>query len=270
MDEDVNDPNNTLVSVLLTVLPVETRLQIYEEVFRGSRVRLLSINPPTPGGKILALRPSHHHQLLLVCPQIYTEALSTYWSSTIVDSALNPIFETTTFSEVLRTIPVFARPVIREIRCKGFRESVPGLNFKQFVARFAKIETVVMEPAFLYVSRRSYKDSDWSANMIINKVQRDLRRRFPTFGFDGTGNYQVLQRAQFPVIVRSRGMQIRLGARDKSYPAKVCLESISVTVQWNKADFLTTRQIFFINHFKGLVAEGSIDTPDEVGFQEVL
>ncbi|KAG6357216.1 hypothetical protein INS49_015094 [Diaporthe citri] len=247
-DEEGYVPSKSMVSRLLTVLPVETRLQIYKEVFRGSRVILLSVNPPYPWRKSFALRPSHHHQLLLVCTQIYAEALSTYWSSTIVDSALNPLFETVDFSEVLRTIPTFARPVIREIRCKGFRESVPGLNLKQFVDRFARIETVVMEPAFLYVSRRSYNNSDWSANMIINKVQRDLRRRFPMFGFDGTSNIQVLQRVQFPVVVRSRGMQIRLGARDKSYPAK----------------------IFFINHFKGLVAEGSIDTPDEVGFQEVL
>lgn len=231
MDEEGNASNNTLVSRLLTVLPVETRLQIYEEVFRGSRVRLLSINPPTRSSKSFALRPSHHYQLLLVCPQIYTEALPTYWSSTIIDSALSPPFESGDFSEIIRTIPDFARPVIREIRCKGFRESVPGLNLKQFVDRFARIQILVMEPAFIYVSRRSYKDSDWSVNMIIRRAQRDLRRRFPMFGFDGTSdlNIQVLQRVQFPVVVRSRGMQIRLGARDKSYPAKVRLESISVT-----------------------------------------
>ncbi|KAI7781852.1 hypothetical protein LA080_014342 [Diaporthe eres] len=248
-NEERNTPSNTIVSRLLTVLPVETRLQIYQDVFRGSRARLISINPRTPQGKAFALRPSHHHQLLLVCPQIYAEALSTYWSSTIIDSALNPPFEFGDFSEVLRAIPVFARPVIREIRCKGFRESVPGLNFRQFVDRFDKIETLVMEPAFTYVSRRYYDQTDWSANFVINEARLKLRRQLAAvFGFDDMSNIRVLQRIQFPVVIRGRDSQIRLAARDRYYPAKV----------------------FFVNHFKGLVYEGTVDTPDEAGFQEVL
>lgn len=269
-DEEGNAPSNTIISRLLTVLPVETRLQIYEDVFRGSRARLISINPRTPQSKAFALRPSHHHQLLLVCPQIYAEALSTYWSSTIVDSALTPPFEFGNFSEVLRAIPVFARPLIREIRCKGFRESVPGLNFRQFVDRFDKIETLVMEPAFNYVDRRFYDETEWSANFVINRAQLKLRRQLPMFDFDGTSNVRVLQRIQFPVVVRARDSEIRLSARDRYYPAKVRLESISVMVHWDTADFLSTKQVFFVNHIKGLVAEGTIDTPDEVGFQEVL
>ncbi|KAK7706615.1 hypothetical protein SLS64_007446 [Diaporthe eres] len=248
-DEEGNAPSNAMISRLLTVLPVETRLQIYEDVFRGSRARLISITPRTPQGKAFALRPSHHHQLLLVCHQIYAEALSTYWSSTIIDSALNPPFEHGDFSEVLRAIPVFARPVIREIRCKGFRESVPGLNFRQFVGRFGKIETLVMEPVFNYVSRRFYDQTDWSsAHFVINRTQRLLRRQLPMFDFDGTSNIQVLQKIQFPVVIHGRDSEIRLSARDRYYPAKV----------------------FFVNHVKGLVSEGTVDTPDEVGFQEVL
>ncbi|KKY36471.1 hypothetical protein UCDDA912_g03542 [Diaporthe ampelina] len=221
-------PSNTLVSKLLAVLPVEIRLHIYEDVFRGSR--------------------------------IYAEARPAYWSSTVIDSALNPPFDSDDFSQVLRTIPVFSRPRIREIWCKGFRE-YPGLNFKQFVDRFARVERLVMEPAFLYVSRRFYRESTWSAGMVINRAQRDLRKCFPMFGPDGLtnirGDIQVLQRVQFPVIVRSRGMQIRLAAKDKTYPAKVRLQSVSV-------------KIFFINHFKGLMVEGNLETPDEVGFQKVL
>lgn len=239
-DGEGSASSNTMVSRLLTVLPVETRLQIYEDVFRGSRARLISINARTPQSKAFALRPSHHHQLLLVCPQIYAEALSTYWSSTIIDSALTPPFEFGNFSEVLLAIPVFARPVIREIRCKGFRESVPGLSFKQFVDRFDKIETVVMEPAFNYISRRFYDETDWSAHFVINRAQRQLRRQLPTFDFDGTSNFQVLQRIQFPVVIRARDSEIRLAARDRYYPAKVRLESVSVMVYWNTDDFLTT------------------------------
>lgn len=218
-------PINSLGRMLLTVLPPELRLQIYEDFFHGSRVRLVSITPRTPRGKSLTLRPSHHHQLLLVCRQIYAEALRPYWFSTVIDSALNHPFETATFSEVIRTIPTFAKPVIREIRCKGFRESeaAPGLSFKQFVTRFAKIKTVVMEPAFLYISRGRYERSSWSDDMVISRARGDLRRRYPLFGSDGLSGIRVLQRVQFPVYVRSRGMQIRLGARNKNYPAKVRL-----------------------------------------------
>lgn len=223
--------------MLLTVLPFELRLQIYEDVFRGSRVRLVSITPGIPLGKSLTLRPSHHHQLLLVCRQIYNEALFPYWSSTVIDSALNPPFECATFSEVMRTIPKFAQPAIREIRCKGFRESVPGLNFEQFGDHFAKIETLVMEPAFLYVSRGRYERSSWSSDMVISRARGDLRRRYPIFGFDGPSGVRVLQRVQFPVYVRSRGMQIRLGARNKNYPAKVRLYRMPPAIHLK--DFLT-------------------------------
>lgn len=218
-------PSNSLGQMLLTVLPLELRLQIYEDIFHGSRVRLVSINPRTPRGKSLTLRPSHHHQLLLVCRQIYAEALRPYWSSTVIDSALNSPFESANFSEVLSMIPVFAQPVIRVIQCKGFRESVPGLNFKQFVDSFGKIQTLVMEPAFLYVSRRRYERSTWSADTVITRARGDLRRRYPSFRFDDPRGTQVLQRVQFPVVVRSQAMQIRLAARDKNYPAKVRLES---------------------------------------------
>lgn len=232
-------PNNILGRMLLTVLPFELRLQIYEDVFRGSRVRLVSITPRIPLGKSLTLRPSHHHQLLFVCHQIYNEALFPYWSSTVIDSALNPPFESATFSEVMLSISGFAQPVVREIRCKGFRESegVPGLNFKQFVGQFPKIETVVMEPAFLYVSRGRYDRSTWSADMVLSRARGDLRRRYPMFGSDGPGGVRILQRVQFPVYVRSRGMQIRLGARNKNYPAKVRLYITPPAVHLK--DFLT-------------------------------
>lgn len=228
-EEESHVPSNDLVSRLLTVLPAEIRLQIYELVFHGSRARLLSIHQRTPSSKTLALRPSHHYRLLLVCHQIYAESLSAYWSSTTIDSALNPPFEYCDFSEVLRTIPVFAQPFIREIRCKGFQE-IPSLNFKQFVDHFARIKTIVMEPAFLHVSRRFYEDSDWSADVVIQRAQRDLHRSFPMFGLVGPSSFQVLQRVQFPVIVRRSGMRIRLSARDKNYPAKVSLWGISMTV----------------------------------------
>lgn len=229
-EEEDHVPSNDLGRMLLKVLPLELRLQIYEDVFRGSRVRLVSIIPRTPRGKSLTLRPSHHHQLLLVCHQIYAEALNPYWSSTVIDSALNSPFESANFSEVLSTIPAFAQPIIRLIQCKGFRESDPGLNFKQFVDRFGKIVTLIMEPAFLYISRHRYDRCTWSADEVITRARGDLRRRYPSFGFDDPRGTQVLQRVQFPVVVRSRAMQIRLAARDKNYPAKVRLKSTSVMV----------------------------------------
>lgn len=220
-EEEGSVPSTTLISRLLTVLPVEIRLQIYEQVFHGSRVRLRSIHRCTPGRNTHILRPSHHHQLLLVCRQVYAEALSPYWSSTIIDSGLHPPLEKANLAEILRTIPYFAQPLIREIRCNGFRE-VPYLNLNQFVGLFARIEILVMEPTSLYVSRRFYRDSNWSDDIVISRAQSDLRRRFPTFGLGGLDNVQVLQKVQFPVIARSRNnTQIRLSARNKDYPAKV-------------------------------------------------
>ena len=223
MEEEGSVPNTTLVSRLLTVVPVEIRLQIYENVFHGSRVRLRSVHRPTPKTKTLILRPSHHYQLLLTSRQIYAEVLSPYWSSTIIDSNLHSLFDTANFAEILRTIPYFAQPLIREIRCNGFRE-VPYLNLNQFVGLFARIEIIVLKPASLYVSRRFYRDSTWSDEILISRAQWDLRRRFPTFGLGGPNNVQVLQKVQFPVIARSRkNTQIRLSVRNKDYPAKVRL-----------------------------------------------
>lgn len=229
-EEEGQVPSDTLVPRLLTVLPVEIRLQIYEEVFSGSRVRVRSINHLTLQGQSLTLRPSHHHQLLLVCHQIYAEALSTYWSSTIIHSALNSPIESVNFSEVMRTIPTFAQPVIREIRCNGFRESQPGLTFNQFVEQFARLETFVIEPTVTYVSRRRYRESNWSSEKVLSLAQRELQSWYPMFGLDLPRGVRFLQRVQFPVVVRSGGMRIRLGARHRTYPAKVRLESSSATV----------------------------------------
>lgn len=223
MEEEGSVPNTTLVSRLLTVVPVEIRLQIYENVFHGSRVRLRSVHRPTPKTKTLILRPSHHYQLLLASRQVYAEALSPYWSSTIIDSNLHSPFDTANFAEILRTIPYFAQPLIREVRCNSFRE-VPYLNLNQFVGLFARIEIIVLKPASLYVSRRFYRDSTWSDEIVISRAQWDLRRRFPTLGLGGPNNVQVLQKVQFPVIARSwKNTQIRLSVRNKDYPAKVRL-----------------------------------------------
>lgn len=270
MEEEGPDPRNPLVPSLLTVLPIEIRLQIYEQVFHGSRVRVWPITPRTTWGKRLALRPSHHYQLLLVCRQIYTEARSTYWSSTVIDSALNPPFEYTKFAEVMRVIPAFAQPVIREIQCKGFTEKLRGLSFEQFVHSFARLETIVMEPNFIYVDRRCYQDSTWSSEEVINRAQRDLRPSYRFCVLVEPSGVRFLQKLQFPVVVQSRGMRVQLGARDENYPAKVRLESSSVTIFQSIADWLTPQQVFFINYSKGLVAQGTIDTPDEVGFSQVL
>lgn len=223
-------PSNTLVPSLLTVLPVEIRLQIYEQVFHGSRVRVRTITPRTTWGKTLTLRPSHHHQLLLVCRQVYTEALSTYWSSTVIDSALDTSFESTKFSEVIRVIPAFAQPVIKEIWTKGFTEKGRGLTFEQFVGRFARLETIMLEPDVIYLSRRRHRESDWSSETVIDLTKRGHPMQYPFSGLEDTNTVRFLQKVQFAVVVRSNGMRVRLGARHENYPAKVRLESSSATI----------------------------------------
>lgn len=226
-------PSHILSSKLLEALPVEIRLQIYDDVFRGSRVTVQRIDQPTPGSKRLELRPSHHYQLLLVCRQIYAEALSAYWSSTVMDSAMNPPLDFDNFPEVLRTTPVFARPLVREICCKGFRE-VPGLDINQFAGRFARLERLVMEPGFHVIPRIFYQRCTWSAGMVIDQAQRGLRMHYPSFGPNGLANI----RGDIQVLQRVEGLRVRLAANDETWPAKVCLQSVSVTVRWNIADLL--------------------------------
>ncbi|KAJ4390927.1 hypothetical protein N0V93_004526 [Gnomoniopsis smithogilvyi] len=71
---------------LLGKVPAEIRIMIYEEVFVGSEMALLS-TPRDPktyqlGGRSSAFFSSGHHHILLTCRLFYNEAHTIYWRST--------------------------------------------------------------------------------------------------------------------------------------------------------------------------------------------
>lgn len=224
-EEERDNAINGTASNFLMDLPAEIRLMFYKEVFRGSRATIVTINPNPPTANPLTLRLSHHHQLLRTCRRVYEEARSTYWSSTVIDSGLNPSFESRTLTNILGTIPNFARPLIREIQCMGFQEG-PGFGYREFSSRFASIETLVMEPAFTYVSQQVYEQGSWSAAKIIERAQLCSGLQSSDLGFGRQRRISVLQRVRFCVTVRSHGLTVRMAPRSARFPAKVSLYRI--------------------------------------------
>lgn len=82
--ENIADKEQPNDSPLFTKLPVELRLQIYNEIFEGSKTsykQTLVIGHRTYRN---ILWPTDHRNFLLTCRKAYTEALETYWSKTIL------------------------------------------------------------------------------------------------------------------------------------------------------------------------------------------
>lgn len=113
-------------SPLFTMLPVELRLRIYASAFEGSQNQMDywledieywpdrqpdSDHPPRYESDRIThclLRPSQHNQLLFACRRIYEEALTAYWSHTVVDMSGRKFFYGP--GVMLRNIPSHARP----------------------------------------------------------------------------------------------------------------------------------------------------------------
>lgn len=71
-------------SPFFTVLPAELRLQIYEEIFEGSKASYKQEHTIGNHTRHNVLLPTYHYKFLFTCRQAYNEALKTYWSKTIL------------------------------------------------------------------------------------------------------------------------------------------------------------------------------------------
>lgn len=107
---DKEQPNN---SPLFTKLPAELRLQIYKEIFEGSRTTYkpsLVIGHRTYRN---ILWPTEHRNFLLTCRKAYNEAHDTYWNKTILYG--DPGQKDLAF--FLRSVVAdFAKPHLKHIR----------------------------------------------------------------------------------------------------------------------------------------------------------
>lgn len=105
--EQLND------SPLFTKLPAELRLQIYKEIFEGSRTTYkpsLVIGHRTYRN---ILWPTDHRNFLLTCHKAYNEAQETYWNKTILYGDPGQKDLAFFFRSV---VPDFAKPHLKHIR----------------------------------------------------------------------------------------------------------------------------------------------------------
>ncbi|KAI7782207.1 hypothetical protein LA080_013752 [Diaporthe eres] len=136
--KDVADKEQPKDSPLFTKLPPELRLQIYNEVFEGSRTTYkqnLVIGHRTYRN---ILSPTDHRNFLLNCRKAYNEAHETYWNKTILYG--DPGHED--LAVFLRSVvPDFAKPHLNNIRDLCGRDDV-WFPVPQCLEEFPNLQTI--------------------------------------------------------------------------------------------------------------------------------
>lgn len=135
-----------LRSPLFVLLPVELRLKIYEDVFDGANAKLVCrrwYGAPNHDEThdypdyIYMLRQSEHHRPLLTCRALYEEAMTLYWSHTVIHmptgtprDILQRGYKYPSIGDAVYAIPVHARQYIQHITnvkdCQGFNVKERG------------------------------------------------------------------------------------------------------------------------------------------------
>lgn len=100
-------------SPLFDKIPVELRLQIYEDVFEGSKTTYKQSHVIGHRTYHRILLPTNHHNLVLTCRQAYNESQQTYWKKTILYGDYDSV-EAVFF--LRSVVPDFAKPHIQHIR----------------------------------------------------------------------------------------------------------------------------------------------------------
>ncbi|KAG6355240.1 hypothetical protein INS49_004321 [Diaporthe citri] len=170
---DNEQPND---SPLFTKIPAELRLQIYNEIFEGSRTTYRQSLVMGHRTYRNILWPTDHRNFLLTCRQAYNEALETYWSKAILygdhgDKEL-------VFS-LQSVVPGFAKLHIKHIRglcaldvwehpVRGCLHEFRGLQTVAFEYRMICNVTGLDNPPTIQEQvDEDFKDDHWRFNKLI-------------------------------------------------------------------------------------------------------
>lgn len=181
-------------SPLFTSLPVEIRLQIYDEVFTGSKLTLVitpsrhSRDPVPLGGRRTIFESTGHHNFLLTCRVVYHEALSSYWSKTLVVCGTSErlanflgletgdLFHLT---YVANRMSDFAKAHIKHLReVEPFKDPVyqdtHDLPFREFISLFPQLETCEIRSDYSSAMTSEMMEEDESC--VVEAIDRTTYR----------------------------------------------------------------------------------------------
>lgn len=163
-DGSTNSAGGHLESPLFTRLPVELRLQIYQDVFHGSTAQSNYFPWHGPAADrcgwchpkyMYQLRHSGHHRLLLTCHAVYKEATALYWSSTIINMGQErgPDYDpwwpgrgwSPSIGDSVCAIPAYARQYIQHItnvsRPEGIDANIKGWWLAKGISYLPSLKT---------------------------------------------------------------------------------------------------------------------------------
>lgn len=135
------DPGQADFSPLFGVLPVELRLQIYEELFAGSKASYKKKHTIGSRTELNILLPSDHYNFLLTCRQAYNEALMTYWSQTTLYGDPDDNDSVHFLGSV---VPDIAKPRIKHIRGLNSCE-LPNLPLEECLKDYQRLQSIGFE-----------------------------------------------------------------------------------------------------------------------------
>ncbi|POS71090.1 hypothetical protein DHEL01_v210515 [Diaporthe helianthi] len=154
------ETDQTNLSPLFAVLPAELRLQIYEELFEGSRVHYKKKHTVGNRTQLSILLPSNHCNFLFTCEQAYDEALKTYWRKTTLYG--DPDDDELTFF-LGCIVPDYAKPLIRHISGLNSGE-LPDRPLAECLKDYRALQTIGFEERW-FVDLDSLGDHGGSPTM---------------------------------------------------------------------------------------------------------
>lgn len=177
--ENMADKEQPKDSSLFTRLPGELRLQIYSEIFEGSKTAYQQSLVKGQRTYRNTLWPTDHRNFLLTCRKAYTEALETYWSKTILygdDDDRELVFF------LQSVVPGFAKLHIKHIR------GLCAVNLWQHPVRgcldgFRSLQTIGFQYGVVFNMTR--RDNPPTIQEQIVEDMKGANWRFENLLYDG-------------------------------------------------------------------------------------
>lgn len=177
--ENMVDEEQPKDSPIFTKLPAELRLQIYNEIFEGSRTTYKQ--SLVMGHRMYRniLWPTDHHNFLLTCRKAYNEALESYWSNTILYGDND---EKKLVFFLQSVVPGFAKQHIKHIRGLCAFDLEDRLT-RECLDGFQNLQTIGFEYGWIF------NMTDWDNHPTIQEQIDDSFQadqwRFDKLIYDG-------------------------------------------------------------------------------------